>query len=91
MQKRLECNITGRVQMVMFRDFTRRKAIGLGITGTVQNLNDGSVQVVAEGEEEKLHELLTLLHKGPTFARVDGLKEDWMEPTREFSDFSITY
>ena len=58
MKKRLECRITGRVQLVMFRDFTQRKASSLGLFGTVENKKDGSVVVVAEGEESKLEQLL---------------------------------
>ena len=89
--KRLECNITGRVQMVMFRDFTRRNAKRLGIFGTVQNKTDGSVSVVAEGEKEKLQKLLSLLHKGSFLSRVDNISERWREYRGEFSDFKIIY
>jgi len=91
MQKRLECQIFGRVQVVMFRDFTKRQARSLGLTGTVENLEDGSVLVVAEGEEEKLRELLVYLKRGPIFARVDRLEENWLEATGEFSDFKILF
>lgn len=91
MKKRLECNITGRVQMVMFRDFTQRNATKLGIAGTVQNMEDGSVYVVAEGEEEKLQKLLELLKKGPLFASAENTKEQWGQPTGEFVGFHIEY
>lgn len=91
MQKRLECKITGRVQMVMFRDFTCRNARRLGLVGAVQNMNDGSVRAVAEGEEEKLRALLALLRKGPLFARVDNAEEKWSEPSGEYREFSIIY
>ena len=62
MVKRLECNITGRVQMVMFRDFAMRKSRCLGLVGTVRNIKDGSVEVIVEGEEEKLKQLLNFLN-----------------------------
>ncbi len=90
-KKRMECNIAGRVQLVMFRDFTRRNARGLGITGTVQNMSDGSVHVVAEGERDVLRKLLARLHKGPVFARVDKVEEAWSEATGEFKTFEIIY
>ena len=52
--KRIECHIEGRVQMVMYRDFAMRKAKLLGLSGTVKNNDDGTVTLVAEGEEEQL-------------------------------------
>ncbi len=91
MQKRLECKIEGRVQMVMFRDFVERKATKLELVGTVQNMSDGSVQIFAEGKEEKIQELITLLHKGSLLSRVDNIKEKWEQPRGEFSDFRIIY
>ena len=54
MQKRLLCEVSGQVQLVMYRDFTRRKAKQLGIVGTVENLDNGNVYVIAEGEEKTL-------------------------------------
>lgn len=91
MRKRLDCEISGRVQMVMFRDFVQRAARRLGIVGTVRNTQTGSVSVVAEGEEEKLMELLALLKKGPLFARVDKTNEAWSEPLGGYKSFSILY
>ena len=63
MQKRLLCEVSGRVQLVMYRDFTGRKAKQLGIVGTVENLNNGNVYVIAEGEEEALGAFLENLKK----------------------------
>jgi len=91
MNKRLECMATGRVQMVMFRDFTCRNARKLGLVGTVKNNTDGTVSVVAEGEEERLKELLGRLQKGPTFSRVDNVVEEWKKPTGSFDTFRIIY
>ncbi len=91
MQKRLECFIFGRVQLVMFRDFTQRQARALGLTGTVKNLKAGSVLVVAEGEEDKLDQLLAYLKNGPILAKVERVEEKWLEATSEFSDFKIVF
>ncbi|HRY52743.1 MAG TPA: acylphosphatase [Candidatus Portnoybacteria bacterium] len=91
MKKRLECFIFGRVQLVMFRDFTQRKAKSLGLVGTVKNLPDGSVFVVAEGEEEKLARLLEKLKKGSLLSRVDKLEEKWLPATGEFINFKIVF
>ena len=83
--------VSGRVQGVFFRENTRRKAKKLGIKGWVQNLPDGRVEAVLEGEKEKLDELIAWAKAGPMFARVDGveiLSEDYQE---EFDNFEIKY
>ncbi|MFC1615114.1 acylphosphatase [Patescibacteria group bacterium] len=89
--KRLECKITGRVQMVMFRDFTNKTARKLGLTGMVRNMPDGSVYIIAEGEEEKLRELVEKLKSGPLFARVDHVEEKFLPATGEFKNFMIDF
>ena len=45
--------VYGRVQLVMYRDFTQRKAKKLGLTGYVINQKDKTVKVVAEGKEKE--------------------------------------
>ena len=91
MLKHFEATITGRVQLVMFRDFAQRKARKLGIVGTVKNLKDGSVLVVAEGEESRLNEFISLLNKGSVLSKVKDVKVTWGEPLGTFSDFLIVY
>jgi acylphosphatase len=77
--------------MVMFRDFTRRKARALGLVGEVENKEDGTVSVVAEGEKEKLEALVAHLKQGPLLARVDDVAVEWVEPSGAFGSFSIRY
>lgn len=91
MKKRLKCLIFGRVQLVMFRDFAQRQAQSLGLVGTVKNLPDGSVFVVAEGEKERLHQLLARLKRGSILAKVERLEEKWLAATGEFKDFKILF
>jgi len=91
MIKRLKCRITGRVQGVMFRDFTTRKARGLGLVGIVKNIKDGSVEVTSEGDEEKLKQLLVFLNKGSLLSKVNNVESFWLEPTNEFLGFNIVY
>lgn len=91
MQKRLECMVSGRVQLVMFRDFTQRKARGLGLVGTVKNNPDGSVSVVAEGDEEALKKFLVVIHKGPTLSRVECVEQKWLQSLGEYKKFDILY
>lgn len=91
MRKRLELQVFGRVQMVMFRDFIKRAARARGVVGTVKNKLDGSVSVVAEGEELELQEILTLAKRGSLFAHVDRIDEEWGEPLGGYKKFDILY
>jgi acylphosphatase len=91
MINQFNASITGRVQMVMFRDFTQRKARKLGIVGTVQNLKDGSVKVVAQGQKETLSNLVSYLQKGSFLSRVDNVSVAWETPIETVLDFTIIY
>lgn len=66
--------ITGRVQGVYFRASARDKAISLGITGTVRNLPDGSVEVMACGTADQVEQMIAWCHEGPRGARVEEVK-----------------
>jgi len=89
--ERLEAKITGRVQGVMFRDFTKRNARKLRLRGTVQNNPDGSVFIVAEGQRDALERLLKRLQRGSLFSRVENVTHDFLHATNEFTSFNITY
>jgi acylphosphatase len=65
--------VTGRVQGVGFRWWTRKLARGLGLVGRVRNLDDGSVEVRASGDESGLERLERALRRGPPTARVDAV------------------
>ena len=89
MDKRLKLKITGRVQGVFFRQGVKRIADELGLTGWVRNEENGSVRMVAEGEEEKLQKLVEWCKKGTKYARVDNVEVEWGEARREFEKFRI--
>jgi acylphosphatase len=91
MHERLEAIVSGRVQMVMYRDFAQRKARGLKLVGDVLNLRDGTVRVRAEGPRESLEKYLAKLHKGPLLAHVEHVESEWKEATGEYQDFTILY
>lgn len=65
--------VTGRVQGVGFRGWTRALGIRLGLSGTVRNLDDGSVAVHARGAESQLRELRARLAEGPPVAHVTAV------------------
>jgi len=79
--------ISGDVQGINFRYYTRQKATSLGLRGWVRNLPTGDVEAVFEGEEDKVKEILQWCKKGPTFARVEGVKIDYSNYTGEFDSF----
>lgn len=91
MQERIEAIVSGRVQMVMYRDFACRKARGLKLCGEVKNLKDGTVRVVAEGPREKLERYVTRLHDGSLLAKVEHVQVTWLPATGEYQSFTITY
>jgi acylphosphatase len=82
--------IHGRVQGVYYRDFVKRMARPLSLTGFVRNMPDGeTVEVVAEGERDKLEELLHHLETGPKGASVEVMEYEWCPVRHQFQGFSI--
>ncbi len=65
--------VSGRVQGVGYRYFARQRADRLGITGFARNLNDGSVEVIAEGDDVAMAAFEDALRQGPSFAEVADL------------------
>lgn len=80
-QVRLTAFVKGRVQGVGFRWWTRARALELGVAGSATNLDDGRVQVVAEGSQAACESLLELLPTGP--GRVDFVAPRWGEARGE--------
>jgi len=72
---RMTAFVKGRVQGVGFRWWTRARALELGLSGSATNLQDGRVEVVAEGPEDACRALLALLPGGP--GRVEFVTERW--------------
>lgn len=89
MAKQIHCIVRGRVQGVFYRASTQREAKRLGVTGWVKNRPDGSVEIVAEGEDEALREFLGWVQRGPTAARVEKVDTRWRGFSGEFGEFRI--
>jgi acylphosphatase len=81
--------ISGRVQGVGFRFFAQRAARDNSIRGWVRNLPDGSVETVAEGDEDAVALYLESLRRGPMGARVTGLSAVEV-PANNYTSFEIT-
>lgn len=79
----------GRVQGVFYRDWTRKTAKNLGLTGWVRNLKDARVEAIIEGEKSEVKAMVEKCKKGPLGAKVFHLDVIWEEATGEFKDFAI--
>jgi acylphosphatase len=88
---RVHVLIDGRVQGVAYRFFTEKFANRLGLTGWVKNLEDGRVEVLAEGPAESIGSFLDRLREGPSLAHVERFDVRREQATGEFSDFRITF
>jgi acylphosphatase len=84
---RLTAWVEGMVQGVGFRWWTRSKALELGLVGSVRNLDDGRVAVVAEGDREACQALLEALGGRDAPGRVDQVVSRWDEARGDLRDF----
>ncbi len=84
-------NVTGKVQGVFFRAYTKEKADSLNLKGYVRNMPDGSVEVYAEGESNDLEKLLEFLKVGSPYSKVEKVNVYYVEPERKYEDFRIIY
>ena len=81
--------ISGRVQGVGFRWFTKDIAVLEGVTGWVRNLPDGRVEALVEGDAEAVTRVERQLHQGPPGARVQNVNTITEEPSGAYRSFSI--
>jgi len=84
---RLTAWVRGHVQGVGFRWWTRARALELGLVGWARNMEDGRVEVVAEGPRESCVKLLERLRGCDTPGRVDGVVERWSEAKGSVTGF----
>lgn len=82
--------VSGRVEGVYYRAFTRDKAKALGVKGWVRNVPGGGVEAVLEGERKTVGELLKAMKTGPTGSIVLGMELSELE-ARGYEDFEIEY
>lgn len=88
MKNSYSIKVTGRVQGVGFRFYTRKTALELGISGFVKNMRDGSVYVEAEGEPDRMETFIEWVRKGPEWAHVDDISLQ-EKPEDGFEGFDI--
>ncbi len=78
---RVRAVVHGRVQMVGFRAFVISHGGDAGLSGTVRNLPDGTVETVLEGPAHQVDRVLGLLREGPFHARVERVDVEYFAPT----------
>jgi len=91
MQEAVRVVVSGRVQGVGYRYFTRQKALEHGLVGTVRNLPDGGVEVRAEGARSALVCLVADLRRGPALSLVLACTTNSAPATGGHSTFEIVY
>jgi acylphosphatase len=89
--KRVHVVISGLVQGVFFRQYTRKHAIQYNLTGWVKNRPDGDVEAVFEGDELDVELMIDWCRNGPPSARISRVDITREEPTDTFPDFRIIY
>jgi len=80
--------VRGRVQGVFYRASAQKMAADMGLTGWVKNCVDRSVEIFAEGDRDKLEELVAWCRKGPPLAFVSNVDLSWVE-SEGLSSFDI--
>ena len=89
MRKGVKIKISGKVQGVFFRATSSIKARGFGLVGWVKNEIDGTISIVAEGEDKDLRSFIEWCKYGPDSAEVEKVDIAWSTPTNEFNEFII--
>jgi acylphosphatase len=91
MNIRAHVTVSGRVQGVFFRAFTKEKAIKHGVKGWVRNLVDGGVEALLEGDEGDVERMIVELKTGPSHSLVEKASVKFEKYRGEFKDFQIKY
>lgn len=81
--------VGGRVQGVGYRWFILQETRWLGLVGSVENLPDGNVRILAEGRRDALVRLISRASVGPPAALVESVDVDWSARIGEFSEFQL--
>jgi len=86
--KTMRIRVHGRVHGVFFRQGTQEKAYDLGLTGSVRNCEDDTVEIIATGNKEKLDQLIAWCWQGPRKAQVTNVITQELS-LQTFNHFSI--
>ncbi len=86
MKKSVRLYISGTVQGIFFRQFVKENAERYNVKGFVRNLEDGRVEVFAEGNQEEVEKLIELCKQGPRHSKIDkvDIREEKFQDLKEF-------
>ena len=89
----INCKVFGKVQMVFYRAFIKDVANKLGLIGTVKNLEDGSVEIIAQGNDDLLKDFLEEVRGGSPLSQVDSIDVNWSdkETKMDLEEFIIIH
>ena len=88
---RVHIFISGKVQGVFFRQAMKVISIKNSVYGSVQNLNDGRVEAILEGDADNVNTVIEWCYNGPANSRVESVEVKTEEPTGLFSSFDVLY
>ena len=83
--------VKGRVQGVGFRWFVQQRAKNFAVSGYVKNLDNGDVEIEAEGDRDRVEQLLKSVKVGPTFSKVRDVIIEWQQFTGKYDSFDTTF
>lgn len=89
--KRVRAIVSGRVQGVWYRAHTRDKARALNVTGFVRNLPDGTVEILAQGDDTQVEALMDWARLGPPLAEVTDVRVRDMAEDETYSSFEVRH
>lgn len=89
MKRAVKIEITGTVQGVFFRQFIAENAVKLGLKGFVRNLDNGDVEVIAEGETDSILKMIEICKQGPKHSQIKNVKVEERKYEGDFKEFKI--
>ncbi len=87
----VNCFVLGKVQNVGYRDFVQNAAKQHNLNGWVNNLEDGRVEVVAQGLLDNLKLFVEELNEGSVLSEVETVSIEWKTASKHFYDFVVIY
>lgn len=91
MTHRAHIFVSGRVQGVCYRAFTKENAAAIGLNGWVRNTDDGSVEAVFEGSKNEIERMISICRQGPAASLVRDIDVQWEGAAEGLKGFQIRY
>ncbi len=81
--------ISGTVQGLFFKNFTKENADKLNLKGFIRDLESGEIEVIAEGERENIVQLVDILRKGPAYSQIRNIKVEERKWSGDLKEFKV--